>query len=398
MKNKSFEKVVTKGLSKAKYMYYDTSKRDLFNVLRVYKGLQPKLETFIFDTGEERTLVNVNGTIPILYKSATYNIPVCFWLLQDYPNAPPMGFVQPTNDMQIKSSTSVDSNGKISLPYICEWNPPDSSLLDLIQVCILVFGQSPPVFSKAKTTTPSSSSSSSSNPAQIVVTTQDSTESSQSRISRQYSIETEQRQSREASNDDNDDDLITDEHVRASLLSACEETMRDRLEEEFMRTKAEVQSLHSTNKELLDGQEKINDILTSIGSKILEVDEHRRKLDQKAAEMEDTIEKLDALDLKVEDADDFVTVSGGALHVQILDAFAVDAAIEDAIYSLGEALRAGRLECSDYLKKVRNLSRKQFLQRVVMQKCEQRVKMEAEEKRFERSDSTVSSSSQQQQQ
>lgn len=391
MRNKSFEKVVTKGLAKAKYMYYDTSKRDLFNVLRVYKGLQPKMETFTFDTGEERTLVNVNGTIPILYKNATYNIPVCFWLLQDYPNVPPMGFVQPTNDMQIKSSTSVDSNGKISLPYICEWNPPDSSLLDLIQVCVLVFGQSPPVFSKAKnSSSTTTSSSSSSDPAQIVVTTQNSIESSagdtlhqEHRLSRQYSLEQESRQqSREPS----DDDLITDEHVRASLLSACEQSLRDRLEEEFMKTKAEVQSLHSTNKELLDGQEKINDILTSIECKILEVDEHKDKLDKKAADMKDIIEKLDAIDLKVEDADDFVTVSGGALHSQILDAFALDAAIEDAIYSLGESLRAGRLECSDYLKKVRNLSRKQFLQRVVMQKCEKRL-------RLERSDSTVSNSS-----
>ena len=251
MKNKSYEKTVTKGLSKAKYKYYDTSKRDLFNVLRVYKGLQPKLDTFIFDTGEERTLVNVNGTIPILYRSATYNIPVCFWLLQDYPNVPPMGFVQPTNDMQIKSSTSVDSNGKISLPYICEWNPPDSSLLDLIQVCILVFGQSPPVFSKAKTPTSSSINGS---PAQIVVTNGGGSSGSSSGTTTAseensaYSLEQDQRQSREVA----DDDLITDEHLRASLLSACEEVLRDRLDEEFMKTKAEVQSLHSTNKELLD--------------------------------------------------------------------------------------------------------------------------------------------------
>ena len=107
MRNKTFEKVVNKGLSKAKYRYIDASKRDLFNVLRMFTGLQPKLDTFTFDTGEERSLVKVQGTIPILYKdSRTYNIPVCFWLLQDYPEAPPMGFVQPTHDCLLYTSPS----------------------------------------------------------------------------------------------------------------------------------------------------------------------------------------------------------------------------------------------------------------------------------------------------
>ena len=67
------------------------------------------------------------------------------------------------------------------------------------------------------------------------------------------------------------------------------------------------------------------------------------------------------------------------MNAQILDAFAQDAAIEDAVYGLGEVLRAGRLDCSNYLKKVRNLSRKQFLQRVVMCKCEQKKKKQQEQ-------------------
>ena len=106
---------------------------------------------------------------------------------------------------------------------------------------------------------------------------------------------------------------ITDEQVRASVLSACEDSLRDRLEEEFMKTKAEVQSLHSTNKELLDGQEKINHLLASIESKIAEVDEHTAKLEVKAGQMVASVEALDAIELRVEEADEFVVVSGLSL-------------------------------------------------------------------------------------
>ena len=101
MKNKVYEKIVSKGLTKAKYKHLDACKRDLMAVLAAYKGLQPKLDTFVFDTGDERPLINLNGTIPIVYRNNTYNIPVCFWLQPEHPTKPPMGFVQPTHDMQV---------------------------------------------------------------------------------------------------------------------------------------------------------------------------------------------------------------------------------------------------------------------------------------------------------
>ena len=73
--------------------------------------------------------------------------------------------------------------------------------------------------------------------------------------------------------------------MRASFLSAVEERMKPKVTEEFMKTKAEVQSLHSTNRELLDGQEKINSILSSIGDKIVEVESHEVDLKAKEAEI-----------------------------------------------------------------------------------------------------------------
>jgi len=51
----------------------------------------------------------------------TYNIPVCLWLLDTHPYNPPMIYVKPTANMQIKPGRHVDMSGRIYLPYLHEW-------------------------------------------------------------------------------------------------------------------------------------------------------------------------------------------------------------------------------------------------------------------------------------
>ena len=61
------------------------------------------------------------------------------------------------------------------------------------------------------------------------------------------------------------------------------------------------------------------------------------------------------------------------LHKQIVDAYAEELALADAIYYLGEALRRGIVDCDSFLKNVRNLSRKQFFLRATMQKAREKA-------------------------
>lgn len=93
----------------------------------------------------------------MIYKSNTYNIPVCMWLKVDHPNSCPMAFVTPTKDMQIKVSHHVDHTGRIYLPYLEDWRYPDSSLVGLVELCRETFGELPPVFAKSKSVSSSSS-------------------------------------------------------------------------------------------------------------------------------------------------------------------------------------------------------------------------------------------------
>ncbi len=57
------------------------------------------------------------------------------------------------------------------------------------------------------------------------------------------------------------------------------------------------------------------------------------------------------------------------LYRQLLEAYVEDAAIEDSIYYLGEALRGGAVDVDTFLKSARNMARRQFFLRQTVQKC-----------------------------
>ena len=80
----------------------------------------------------------------------TYNIPISLTLLDTHPYHAPMAFVKPTAYMQIRVSKYVDASGKIYLPYLDEWAHPNYDLLGLVQMCVIIFSEQPPVFAKPR--------------------------------------------------------------------------------------------------------------------------------------------------------------------------------------------------------------------------------------------------------
>jgi len=90
---------ITRLLSK--YKNSVDTKRDVVQILDMYRGLTYASENYVFNDGSSDNLFNVNGTIPINYKNNTYNIPVCIWLMSSHPNNAPICYVKPTPDMRI---------------------------------------------------------------------------------------------------------------------------------------------------------------------------------------------------------------------------------------------------------------------------------------------------------
>ena len=128
------------------------AKRDIMGALHQYPGLQHKMEKFTFNDGHSKYLICLEGTIPVPHFGSMYNIPVGIWVLNTHPAHSPMVYVRPTATMQIKVSRNVDNNGKIYLPYLDEWDGNNSNILSLIQMCILTFGNRPPVFTIGRQT------------------------------------------------------------------------------------------------------------------------------------------------------------------------------------------------------------------------------------------------------
>lgn len=163
---------------------------------------------------------------------------------------------------------------------------------------------------------------------------------------------------------------ITEEHIKASLISAVEDKLRRRLQEKVNQYQAEIETLNRTKQELVEGSSKIDNVIARLIREEVELQKNVNILRDKEQELEkslDALEKSEGID-----PDEAVTTTA-PLYKQLLNAYSEEAALEDAIYYLGEALRSGVIDLETFLKHVRQLSRKQFMLRAIMQKCRQKA-------------------------
>ncbi|XP_071446860.1 tumor susceptibility gene 101 protein [Hetaerina americana] len=398
------------------YHHPDATRRDVISVLKRYHSLSHRMETFVFNDGLQKELFNLNGTIPVPFKGNYYNIPICIWLMDTHPYHAPMCYVKPTPEMEIRVSPHVDNNGKVYLPYLHNWQPKTSDLLGVIQVMTCCFAESPPVFTRRR---PAVNPVGNSPSTQTATTTPYPTQSympmpgaasgtsgppypmnNSGRAPLPYplapqsgghfpsmqgmatpgypayppypmgtpQVQPVQESGIEASGTETG--TITGEHIRASLLSAVEDKLRRRLREQCQQAMAESETLRRTGAELAHGKQRLDIILSRLEKEQMELEKITVILREKEQELSKAIARLE--EQKTIDVDDAVTTTA-PLYKQLLNAFAEEAATEDAIYYLGEALRREVIDLETFLKHVRTLSRKQFTLRALMHKCRQKA-------------------------
>ena len=66
-------------------------------------------------------LLCCQGTVPVLFKRNTYNIPIAFWVPFDYPVVPPVVYIVPTATMLVRPSKNVEVSGKCKGEYLDGW-------------------------------------------------------------------------------------------------------------------------------------------------------------------------------------------------------------------------------------------------------------------------------------
>ncbi|KAJ8977048.1 hypothetical protein NQ317_000720 [Molorchus minor] len=369
--------------------------REIMSVTNQYRGLHPQQDIYTFNDGTPMELVNLSGTIPVRYRGSVYNIPICIWLIDTHPKNAPICYVQPTPDMSIKVSMFVDQNGKVYLPYLHDWMPSSSDLLGLIQVMIVTFGEQPPVFARAKDNDPPYPPNSfmpqpggynmPSYPTPYPPSSvgfggyppypPSSNQSSYPPYPTSYP--SYPNNSFGPPTPSVGTGTIKDEHIRESLLTAIEEKLMRRMKEQFQQNQAELETLKRTQEELKQGKAKLDSILSRLEKEQQNMQKRRviwikniTVLKDKEQELNKAIERIS--NQESIDVDDAVTTTA-PLYKQLLNAFAEEAALEDAIYYMGEALRCGVIDLDVFLRQVRTLSRKQFILRALMQKCRQKA-------------------------
>nr|XP_046250014.1 tumor susceptibility gene 101 protein [Scatophagus argus] len=122
---------------------------DISVALTHFKNLAPMMDKYVYNDGTAKDLMSLTGTIPVMYRDKTYNIPLCLWIEESYPQTPPICYVRPTSEMMILRGKFVSSNGEVVLPYMEEWKSGECNLVSLLQVMITVFEDFPPVCMKS---------------------------------------------------------------------------------------------------------------------------------------------------------------------------------------------------------------------------------------------------------
>lgn len=163
---------------------------------------------------------------------------------------------------------------------------------------------------------------------------------------------------------------IKDEHIRESLLTGIEELLMRRMKEQFHQNQAELDTLKRTQDELRQGKAKLDSIMSQLEKEQYDLDRNITMLKDKEQDLDKAIQNLNGQEsIDVDDA----VITTAPLYKQLLNAYAEEAALEDAIYYMGEALRCNVIDLDVFLRHVRTLSRKQFMLRALMQKCRQKA-------------------------
>ncbi|KAI0210696.1 hypothetical protein LSAT2_004542 [Lamellibrachia satsuma] len=387
--------------SLSKYQHPDIAKRDILNVFNSYKDLRPVLDAYVFNDGTRKELLCLDGTIPVPYKGNTYNIPICLWLMDTHPYNPPMVFVKPTSSMMLKTGRHIDATGRVYLPYLHEWKHPQADLIGLFQVLVIIFGEDPPVYSKVAApprpayppstqdgnmlypapggampvpyppsagypNQPATSSGAYPRPPWMGSTQQNypyqggyppypSTQS--------YAAQTGAHTSAAGVQ-------LSEEQIHASLLSAVKDKLKRRALDVSSQGQAELETLRRTQDDLNKGKTTLEQMLQRLEKEQSDVERSIMLLQEKDEEIQQVIQKMENRgDVNVDEA----VIPSAPLYKQLLNTFAEEQAIEDALYYLSDALQRGVIDVDQFLKKVRELSRKQYMLRALIQKCRQKA-------------------------
>jgi ESCRT-I complex subunit TSG101 len=368
--------------------------------------------------GAQQTLLQISGTLPISYRKAQYNIPITFWIPQQFPERPPFCYVVPTESMDIKASHKyMDKQGFIYHPYLSNWSMYSSNLIALSTNLQSVFSKDPPVFAKVSKPRPKpvqppsygnpgqppsyhnafnayNRSLNQANPyAQPGARAgpgnyakppgypgQGSQPGAASYAKAGPPSYNEISNVKQSPPSYDQISLKVENPGGGPLRSACEKDeltkkVRTKLQDELMklheRWAKEVNELQRLQTDLQRSKQEIETEKTGIERETNELKKLKGELEEANVKIESWLDENKdnpPLDL-------LTTVEPENVWTkQLIEAVAQDSAIDDTLYCLDRALGEDSITFKNYLKQVRKLTREQFFKRALTQKIVARQK------------------------
>ena len=412
---------VSHQLARLGGVYRDPARvnRDASALLKSSVGayLNPIAAVHVDDTGTRTTVLVLQGTIAIHYRSNTYQLLMDMYMVPGYPHRPPICYVRLAPQMYLKEHHKhVGSDGKVYLPYLSEWNAASHNLVELTVAMSSVFSADPPVFSRSSKSGSSTASTAATTAATTTTTQQQQPPPfSQSLSSSSYAASTQQQQQQTPpmnswrAQQQQLEALMAKEAAEANAAAETARLAEQREREQEQRAAQEIQTLQQratvrvTNylheqarltqqyatDDARDAQQLELYPLSKLQDDVRKLREHKERLEQQTHIVDTQTEAIQAwihaarssqqskkqtAKQTADDDDtpvDELVAPVSAIHAQMLDLAAENAAIADALYNLDAALFRQDLQSEAHLKLVRQLAKQQFYVRAHLLKISQ---------------------------
>ncbi|KAJ3672339.1 hypothetical protein LUZ60_007060 [Juncus effusus] len=333
----------------------------LVSLVETFPSLHPKSALFTHNDGRNATLLQADGTFPILFSGVVYNIPAVVWLPEAYPRSPPVVYLSPTRDMVVKPNhPHVDRSGLVHVPYLRSWIFPSSNLVDLVKSLSHLFGLDPPLFTR-QAPSPSQTPSPTIRPvvSQPVVTSSSSSLNSSPYGGRLFPAPPPQatRPAPTATEDPT-------EVFRRNAIGKIVSMVHDDIGSMRKAKEAEIEGLFLTQAELRRREEELNNGLREMMNEKEALEQQLQLILTNTDIIEGWVRENETKKKREIDVDDAFQPAD-ELSRQMVDCTAADLAVEDTIYALDKAVQDGTVPFEGYLKSVRALSREQFFHRAL---------------------------------
>ncbi|XP_067945904.1 tumor susceptibility gene 101 protein-like isoform X1 [Watersipora subatra] len=163
---------------------------------------------------------------------------------------------------------------------------------------------------------------------------------------------------------------LSEEEIKESLRSALKDRVRRRLKEILEANKAEMDVLRKTQEDLTNGKGKLEAMAKAIEEETAECQTSINLLTSAIPEIKAQIEKKF---VQSEFLPEEAIETTAPVYRQLLQTYSEEQAIEDTLYILGDALRKETIGIELYLKKVRDLSTRQFMLKALTMKCREKA-------------------------